>query len=281
MAAQPSYLRYFQEPRGKQTSSPTPSSIPPTASYDSTASPIRAQPTPPPIAALSEPTEDSYDYRRSSATATAPSRPSAIPPSTPPPSGSLVNPTPQPKSSVPLKLPTNPITPSALSQPPLQDEESSPPRTPEASSPPQTTKDKNKGLNWLKKKQGADGVIGKDRVSLVNPQRTLSKELKNLVNNPDYCDVVFILEDKPLYAHRCILASRSQKFQQLFNNIKEARAEINVPNIRYSGYVVAFALHLPKVSRFSCYDVFSVHRRGGCITRIYTRAHGCSSTVLS
>jgi len=67
----------------------------------------------------------------------------------------------------------------------------------------------------------------------VNPQRTLSKELKNLVNNPDYCDVVFILEDKPLYAHRCILASRSQKFQQLFNNIKEARAEINVPNIRF------------------------------------------------
>jgi len=76
-------------------------------------------------------------------------------------------------------------------------------------------------------------MMGKDRVSLVNPQRTLSKELKNLVNNPDYCDIVFILEDKPLYAHRCILASRSQKFQQLFNNIKEARAEINVPNIRF------------------------------------------------
>ena len=63
-----------------------------------------------------------------------------------------------------------------------------------------------KGLNLFKKKgpEVAAATMGKDRVALVNPQRTLSKELKNLVNNPDYCDVIFVLEDKPLYAHRCI-----------------------------------------------------------------------------
>jgi hypothetical protein len=88
----------------------------------------------------------------------------------------------------------------------------------------------------LFKKKGpevASATLGKDRVALVNPQRTLSKELKNLVNNPDYCDIIFVLEDKPLYAHRCILASRSQKFQQLFNNVKDPRPEIHIPNIRF------------------------------------------------
>jgi hypothetical protein len=57
--------------------------------------------------------------------------------------------------------------------------------------------------------------------------------MQNLVNNPDYCDIIFVLEDKPLYAHRCILGSRSQKFQQLFNNLKEQRPELQVQNVRY------------------------------------------------
>lgn len=74
---------------------------------------------------------------------------------------------------------------------------------------PQTQKREAKGgLNLFKKKGGEGGAggagMGKDRVSLVNPQRTLAKDLKNLVNNPDYCDVIFVVEDKPLYAHRCI-----------------------------------------------------------------------------
>ncbi len=74
-------------------------------------------------------------------------------------------------------------------------------------------------------------------VNLVNPQRTLSKELKNLVNNPDFCDVVFILEDKPLYAHRALLSARCPKFQQMFNTMKDARPEIQIPNIRYATFL--------------------------------------------
>jgi hypothetical protein len=74
-------------------------------------------------------------------------------------------------------------------------------------------------------------------VNLLNPQRTLSKELKSLVNNPEFCDVVFILEDKPLYAHRALLASRCTKFQQMFNNMKDAKPEIPIPNIRFAVFL--------------------------------------------
>lgn len=53
------------------------------------------------------------------------------------------------------------------------------------------------------------------------------------MNNPDFCDVVFILEEKPLYAHRAILSARCSKFQQMFNNMKDSKPEIQIPNIRY------------------------------------------------
>ena len=78
---------------------------------------------------------------------------------------------------------------------------------------------------------------GGQLVNLTNPQRTLSKELKSLVNNPDFCDVVFILEEKPLYAHRAILSARCSKFQQMFNSMKDPKPEIQIPNIRYSVFL--------------------------------------------
>jgi hypothetical protein len=78
---------------------------------------------------------------------------------------------------------------------------------------------------------------GGQLVNLVNPQRTLSKELKSMVNNPDFCDVVFVLEEKPLYAHRAILSARCSKFQQMFNTMKDPKPEIQIPNIRYATFL--------------------------------------------
>jgi hypothetical protein len=57
------------------------------------------------------------------------------------------------------------------------------------------------------------------------------------VNNPDYADVVFILEDKPIYAHRALLSARCTKFQQMFRDIQEPRPEIALPNIRYAVFL--------------------------------------------
>jgi hypothetical protein len=39
------------------------------------------------------------------------------------------------------------------------------------------------------------------------------KDLRGLVNNPDFADVCFIVEGQVLYAHRAILAARCDHFR--------------------------------------------------------------------
>eukprot|EP01116_Phalansterium_solitarium_P011335 TRINITY_DN26980_c0_g1_i1.p1 TRINITY_DN26980_c0_g1~~TRINITY_DN26980_c0_g1_i1.p1 ORF type:complete len:307 (-),score=93.36 TRINITY_DN26980_c0_g1_i1:506-1426(-) len=80
-------------------------------------------------------------------------------------------------------------------------------------------------------------------ITLVNPQRTLIKELRTIVNNAEFHDVVFVVEDnRPVYAHRAILGARSPKFQQLFLNSKEVTIakpipEIPLPHVSYEAFV--------------------------------------------
>ena len=45
----------------------------------------------------------------------------------------------------------------------------------------------------------------------------LANDLKNLLNNEKFSDVTFIVEDKKIYAHRCILMARSEPLQIMVN----------------------------------------------------------------
>lgn len=47
---------------------------------------------------------------------------------------------------------------------------------------------------------------------------SLLGDLKLLVNNADYSDVTFIVEGRPLYAHRAMLAVRSDHFRYCMCN---------------------------------------------------------------
>eukprot|EP01112_Ceratiomyxa_fruticulosa_P019385 TRINITY_DN6337_c0_g1_i1.p1 TRINITY_DN6337_c0_g1~~TRINITY_DN6337_c0_g1_i1.p1 ORF type:complete len:365 (-),score=62.18 TRINITY_DN6337_c0_g1_i1:116-1210(-) len=263
MSSQPNYLRYFQEPRSKSgsVSLPSPSSqnnnsnstttnnnSMPSQSYvsdtrqDNTR--IESNNSRPPSSnsidyenenTVSSPTNNYNDYSRRSNSISTGSKPIG----TPAREGG------RPTST---RYPSPPRSGSGVG---MVDDNAD---APLSSSPPQDSLQLSddivnspsakpgKGLqSWLKSKRGApmpnSEALAKDRVNLVNPQRTLSKELKNMVNNPDFCDVVFVLEEKPIYAHRAILAARSQKFQQMFNNIKEPRPEVIIPNIRYSVFL--------------------------------------------
>jgi hypothetical protein len=45
----------------------------------------------------------------------------------------------------------------------------------------------------------------------------LANDLKGLLNNPEFSDIIFVVEDKKIYAHRCILMARSEPLQMMVN----------------------------------------------------------------
>lgn len=64
---------------------------------------------------------------------------------------------------------------------------------------------------------------------------TLAKELGIMVNNPLFSDVTFIVEGKPIHAHRAILSARSEHFANMFKSgLKESHEkEVAIPVIRH------------------------------------------------
>jgi len=57
-----------------------------------------------------------------------------------------------------------------------------------------------------------------------NENCVLCNDIKSLVNNKNFADIVFEVEGKPIYAHKCILAARSKYFRNMFkSNMREER----------------------------------------------------------
>lgn len=58
------------------------------------------------------------------------------------------------------------------------------------------------------------------------PPAKLVSDFRRLINNPDLADVRFIVEDKDVYAHRAVLACRSEYFRVMLltGGMREARA---------------------------------------------------------
>ena len=78
-----------------------------------------------------------------------------------------------------------------------------------------------------------------------NQQRQLGSDLKVLVNNSARSDVTFIVESKPVYAHRCILMARCEVLDRMVNSpMREGHENtIQIPNYPY-GVFVAFMEYL-------------------------------------
>src|SRR5690348_130077 len=66
------------------------------------------------------------------------------------------------------------------------------------------------------------------RMATSRPERQtlLSRELLLMVNNPDYSDICFMVEDKKVHAHKAILAARSPLFRRLFDLNKAAKEQV-------------------------------------------------------
>eukprot|EP00742_Colponemidia_sp_Colp-10_P003006 GILJ01003208.1.p1 GENE.GILJ01003208.1~~GILJ01003208.1.p1 ORF type:complete len:537 (+),score=47.89 GILJ01003208.1:88-1698(+) len=64
----------------------------------------------------------------------------------------------------------------------------------------------------------------------------LRQGLHAYLNNPDFSDITFLVEGRPLYAHKVILSVLSERLRAMFSSgMKESRCpEIVIPDVRYS-----------------------------------------------
>ena len=69
----------------------------------------------------------------------------------------------------------------------------------------------------------------------------LSSAIRDMVNNPQFSDVTFLVENKPFYAHKVIVAQLSEKFRAMFSTgMRESNANdggsviVPIQNISYA-----------------------------------------------
>ncbi|KAF2077510.1 hypothetical protein CYY_001209 [Polysphondylium violaceum] len=78
-----------------------------------------------------------------------------------------------------------------------------------------------------------------DQLQIEEPSVTVNttkigSDLRKLFNNQEFSDVCFVCEDKKLYAHKAICASRCEQLRAMFTWGKESKEqEINLPHIPY------------------------------------------------
>ena len=71
------------------------------------------------------------------------------------------------------------------------------------------------------------------------PEPQLGFDLKSLVNNSMFSDVIFQVEQQPIYGHRNILAARCTYFRSMFlSKLRESQQlEITIPEISYKTFL--------------------------------------------
>jgi RCC1 and BTB domain-containing protein len=67
-------------------------------------------------------------------------------------------------------------------------------------------------------------------VSAVPVTTAYSSQMRALVNDEEFSDVTFLVEDAPVYAHRAILAQRCDHFAAMFRSGMRESVERLVPS---------------------------------------------------
>jgi len=88
-------------------------------------------------------------------------------------------------------------------------------------------------------KEAQRQVERQKRTTIVIPDSKFSEDFSQLINEPNSSDVKFIVENRPIFAHRRVLAARSEHFRgMLFGGLKESNEfEIPLVGIRYSPFI--------------------------------------------
>jgi len=74
----------------------------------------------------------------------------------------------------------------------------------------------------------------------------LADNFSSMVNDNQFSDIEFKIQDKPVYAHKAILCARSDYFRAMFSNkMKETFAKVKVKNYNCCTY---FSIRSLKIS---------------------------------
>jgi len=70
-------------------------------------------------------------------------------------------------------------------------------------------------------------------VNAIPVSTAYSSQMRALVNDEEFSDVTFVVEDQPIYAHRAILAQRCEHFAAMFRSgfRESTEKEVSIPNI--------------------------------------------------
>ena len=62
--------------------------------------------------------------------------------------------------------------------------------------------------------------IGKLEENEINNEavNSLITNMRKIINNSTFSDIVFLVENKPIYAHKAILSAQCEHFRAMFNN---------------------------------------------------------------
>lgn len=110
-------------------------------------------------------------------------------------------------------------------------------------------------------------LTGTDRPS----ESVLVSDMRSLVNDSTYADVVFVVEGHYLYAHRAILAARSEHFRNMFaSGMRESKEkQINIPEIRFNVFKALLEFLYTNqadvdgelaIQLYSCADLYRIER---------------------
>ena len=68
---------------------------------------------------------------------------------------------------------------------------------------------------------------------------SINNLIKNQINNERFSDVIFLVENKKIYAHKMILASASSVFEVMFYGIlkENCNQPIHIADLTYVGFL--------------------------------------------
>ncbi|RQM20636.1 hypothetical protein B5M09_000397 [Aphanomyces astaci] len=105
---------------------------------------------------------------------------------------------------------------------------------------------------------------------------TYASDMQTLVDEPDFADVVFLVESRRIFGHRAILAARCPHFKAMFSSgMRESRElEVPVPSIRipvflalleyvYNDVVAADMTAEMAIELYACADMYGLDRLKG------------------
>jgi leucine-zipper-like transcriptional regulator 1 len=110
------------------------------------------------------------------------------------------------------------------------------------------------GCKWLNDICILD--IGKLEENEINNEavNALISNMRKIINNSTFSDVVFMVEGKPIYAHKAILSAQCEHFRAMFmSGMKESsQSQIDVKDYSYNSYLLMIEyLYSGSISNFS------------------------------